>query len=195
MRVVDTDRRRAVVRQHVGVLIDRRDCTPGGEHAVGHDQRSLPGLEVVSQACRQAFRVSMRESEQRPSAQSGSLQHAVVRELVCKHGVETAVQKQHQHVVAEVAGGEVEGVVGSEELGRATFHVERGRRVSKPGTAGGATDAVPPGGFTGGENDVLMSLQAEVSGAGEVQVAPAVQHGFRARRTVHYWHGRGQLCV
>ena len=88
-------------------------------------------------------------------------------------------------MIARVAGGEVEGGLGGQQFRGETFHFHQRRRGAVAGPGGGAADAVALGRFARRADHLGTPLQAQVSGADEVQKRPAVDDGLGARRAVH----------
>jgi len=143
---------------------------------------------VFFQAFSEMLWIAVVETENRPAGQTRGLEHAVVREFIDEHGVELILQHQRQNMVPQIAGREIERIFHTEKRGGLTFHVERGREIPEGGPRVRAADAVLLGRLAGRPDHLRVSLKPQVSGPGEVEVPPAVDHGMSTGWTLHSWH-------
>ena len=184
MRIVEAEVA-AVRLDGLEVIGDRGDDAEGREDAVAHDQRDVAGLELGLELAGQVLRVAVLEGVDRLEGRIDGVADAEVGRLVDENGPGLVLEGLDEEEVVEVAGDEVDGILGAEELGDPALEIDLDARVAEARAGGGGVDAVLAEGGDAGLDDLGVAVKREVARAAEIEDALAVDDGLGAGRALH----------
>ena len=184
MGIVDQERRSAIVAQGFDILIQRGHRARQREDAVGQHQRPL-ALAPLAELLPQVLRIAMAETGHRLAWEAARLGQTEVGRFIDQHYVRTLGHGLNKDVIARIARGKIECLRRTAEFGGQALHFQSQRAGAVAGAAGGRMDAVTVEGLAARLDHVGMARQAQVAGAAEVQVFPAVDARQCTGRAFH----------
>ena len=137
----------------------------------------------------------MAEGFDRTAQQPARLGHAEVGRLIDQHQVAAVGHSLDQNVIAAIARGKIKGPRRAEKGRGQALHLqgERAGAVARP--AGRGVNPVTVQGFAGRPDHLRVAGEAQVAGAAEVQVFPAIDAPVTASGGPSISGGSGQGCM